>query len=242
MNIKKSKIALTLSGLLFLSVPFSSAFADEDHCEMSATMMSMKSELVGYVKGFKGDDTNKMHQHMNELLMLSEKATDEIPANINAMPEMDHSKMAMKDMPAMDHSKMDMKDMPEMDHSKMDHSKMDMKDMSAMDHSKMDMKDMPAMDHSKMDMKDMPEMDHSKMDHGDMNMNSADHDMASMPTMEGMTNEQHHQHMMHMQSMTGLNDLFKQLDETEDKEEIKVLLGKVKAHSKKNKLFSKDCN
>jgi len=221
MNIKKSKIALTLSGLLFLSVPFSSVFADEKHCEMSATMMSMKSELVGYVKGFKGDDTNKMHQHMNELLLLSEKATDEIPANIKGM---DHSKMDMKDMPAMDHSKMDMKDMP------------------AMDHSKMDMKDMPEMDHSEMDMKDMPEMDHSKMDHGDMNMDSADHDMASMPTMEGMTNEQHHQHMMHMQSMTGLNDLFKQLDETEDKEEIKVLLGKVKAHSKKNKLFSKDCH
>ena len=239
MNIKKSKIALTLSGLLFLSVPFLSAFADENHCEMSATMMSMKSELVGYVKGVKGDDTNKMHQHMSELLLLSEKAKSEIPANIKRM---DHSKMDMKDMPDMDHSKMDMKDMPAMDHSKMD-----MEDMPAMDHSKMDMKDMPAMDHSKMDhskmdMKDMPEMDHSKMDHGDMNMDSADHDMASMPTMEGMTNEQHHQHMMHMQSMTGLNDLFKQLAETEDKKEIKVLLGKVKAHSKKNKLFRKQCN
>jgi hypothetical protein len=208
MNIKKSKIALTLSGLLFLSVPLSSAFAAENHCEMSATMMSMKSELVGYVKGVKDDDTNKMHQHMNELLLLSEKSKSEIPANIKGM----------------------------------DHSKMDMKDMPAMDHSKMDMKDMPAMDHSKMDMKDMPSMDHSKMDHGDMNMDSAGHDMASMPTMEGMTNEQHHQHMMHMQSMTGLNDLFKQLNETKDKEEIKLLLGKVKAHSKKNKLFSKDCH
>jgi hypothetical protein len=198
MNIKKSKIALTLSGLLFLSVPFSSVFADESHCEMSATMMSMKNELRGYVKGFKGDDTNKMHQHMSELLLLSEKATNEIPANISAMP--------------------------------------------AMDHSKMDTKDMPEMDHSKMDMKDMPEMDHSKMDHGDMNMESSDHDMATMPTMEGMTSEQHHQHMMYMQGMTGLNDLFKQLAETEDKEEVKDILGKVKAHSKKNKLFSKDCN
>jgi hypothetical protein len=237
MNIKKSKIALTLSGLLFLSVPFSSVFADESHCEMSATMMSMKNELRGYVKGFKGDDTNKMHQHMSELLLLSEKATNEIPANISAMPAMDHSKMDMKDMSEMDHSKMDMKDM-----SEMDHSKMDMKDMSEMDHSKMDTKDMPEMDHSKMDMKDMPEMDHSKMDHGDMNMESSDHDMATMPTMEGMTSEQHHQHMMYMQGMTGLNDLFKQLAETEDKEEVKDILGKVKAHSKKNKLFSKDCN
>jgi hypothetical protein len=185
MNIKKSKIALTLSGLLFLSVPFSSAFADENHCEMSETMMSMKNELRGYVKGFKGDDTNKMHQHMNELLLLSEKATNEIPESISAMPEMDHSKM---------------------------------------------------------DMKDMPEMDHSKMDHGDMNMEISDHNMATMPTMEGMTNEQHHQHMMYMQGLTGLNDLFKQLAETEDKEEVKVILGKVKAHSKKNKLFSKDCH
>jgi hypothetical protein len=188
MNIKKSKIVLALGSFLFLSVPLSSAFADQKHCEMSGTMKSMKSELRGYVNSFKSDDAQKMQQHTNELLQLSEKAVNETPVNINVM------------------------------------------------------KDMPEMDHSQMDMKDMPEIDHSKMDHGDMNMDSPDHNMATMPTMEGMSNAEHHQHMMYMQSMTGLNDLFKELDKTQDKDEIKVILGKIKEHSKKNQLFRKQCS
>jgi hypothetical protein len=173
MNIKKTKIALTLGGLLFLSIPLSSALVNQKHCKMSATMMSMKSELRGYVTGFKGDDSQVMHQHMNALLLLSEKATNEIPANINAM------QVSSK-------------------------------------------------------------MDHSKMDHGEMN--SPEHNMTTMPTMVGMSNEQHHQHMMYMKGMTELNGLFNQLAETQDKDEVKVILGKVKEHSKKNKLFRKNCN
>tara|TARA_R110001583_G_scaffold38372_1_gene124030 strand:- start:813 stop:1436 length:624 start_codon:yes stop_codon:yes gene_type:complete len=206
MNIKKSKIALALGTLIFLAAPLSSAFADQKSCEMGGTMASMKSELRGYVKGFKGDDAQKMQQHMNALLQLSEKTIQKTPENMNA-------KAGAK----MDHSKMDMKDMPEMDHSKMD-----MKEMAAMDHSKMDMKETAAMDHSKMDMKEMAAMDHSKMD------------------MEGMSNEQH-QHMMYMQNMTGLNDMFKQLSKTQDKSEIKVILGKIKDHSNKHQMFKKDC-
>jgi hypothetical protein len=235
MNIKKSKIALALSGLLFLSVPLSSAFADQKHCEMDGNMASIKSELSDYVKSIKANDAQKTQQHINTLLQLSEKATNE-------MANMDHSKMDMKEMAGMDHSKMDMKDMAGMDHSKMDmkdmagmdHSKMDMKDMSGMDHSKMDMKDMAGMDHSKMDMKEMAGMDHSKMDMKDMaNM---DHSK-----MQGMSDEEH-QHMMHMQGVSGLNDLFKQLANTQDKTEIKEILGKVKEHSKQHKMFTKKCH
>lgn len=209
MNIKKSKIALALGTLIFLAAPLSSAFADQKNCEMGGTMASMKNELRGYVKGFKGDDAQKMQQHMNALLQLSEKTTQETPANMKAKQV---------------NSKMDMKEM-----AKMDHSKMDMKEMAKMDQSKMDMKDMSKMDHSKMDMKDM-----SAMGNGDMNMDS-------MQSMEGMSNEQH-QHMMYMQNMTGLNDMFKQLSKTQDKSEIKVILGKIKDHSEKNKMFKKDCN
>jgi len=84
MNIKKSKIALALGTLIFLAAPLSSAFADQKNCEMGGTMASMKNELRGYVKGFKGDDAQKMQQHMNALLQLSEKTTQETPANMKA--------------------------------------------------------------------------------------------------------------------------------------------------------------
>jgi len=220
MNIKKSKIALALGTLIFLAAPLSSAFANQNNCQMGGTMASIKSELRGYVQGVKGDDVKKMQQHMNALLQLSEKATQVTPA-------MDHSKMDMKEMTGMDHSKMDMKEM-----AGMDHSKMDMKEMADMDHSKMDMKEMADMDHSKMDMKEMAGMDHSKMD-----MN----EMATMQNMEGMSNEQH-QHMMYMHNMTELNDMFKQLSKTQEKNEIKVILGKIKDHSEKNQMFKKECN
>lgn len=208
MNIKKSKIVLALGGLLFLSVPLSSAFADEKHHEIQEMqlgdiMKSMKSELRGYVKGVKADDSQMMQQHLDELLQLSEKAAKESPAKINAM----HTG-------------------GKMDHSKMDHDGMVM----------------PEVEHSQMDMKDMSAMDHTKMNHGDMNTDRADHDMSTMPSMEGMSNEQHHQHMMYMQGAIKLQESFKQLAKTEDKSEIKAILGDIKEHIKKNRLFRQDSN
>jgi len=257
MNIKKTKLAIALTGALFLTLPMSQAFAHEKHCEiketqLGETMKHMKSELRAYVKGFKKDDTDKMQKHLNELLKLSEKANQYTPVKITQMNHenkkgMDHSTMDKKEMAEMDHSKMDMKKKPEMDHSKMDHSKMDKKEMAEMDHSKMDMKKKPEMDHSKMDhskmdKKEMAEMDHSKMDHGGMDMDSMDHDMAAMPSMEGMSLEQHHQHMKYMQGMTQLQDLFKQLDGAKGNNEIKAILGKIKEHSRKShQQFRQDC-
>ena len=207
MNIKKSKMALALSGLLFLSVPVASVLADQKHTDMkmmqqseTGTMKSIESELRGYVKAFKADNSQKMQQHIKKLLQLNEKASTEIPAKIYSMHpggEMDHSQM--------DHSKMDM---AEMDHSQMDQSKMD-----------------------------MAEMDHSQMNHGDMNMNSADHDMSAMPSMEGMSSAQHHQHMIYMQGTEKLQAAFEQLANTQDKSAIKAILGEVKMIIKNNQLF-----
>jgi hypothetical protein len=214
MNIKKSKITLALGSLLFLSVPLSSVFADENHHEAKEvqqidTMTSIKNELRSYVESVKADDSAMMQQHINKLLQLTDKASKEVPAKINAMH----------------------------DASKMDHSKMNMKDMPEMDHSKMDMKDMSAMDHSKMDMKDMSAMDHSEMDHSQMNMGSTDHDMSAMPNMEGMSSAQHHQHILYMQGTEKLQASFKQLAKTQNKAEIKVILEDVKEHIQKYELF-----
>ena len=248
-------MAVAFGSVIFLATPFTSAFAHEKHCEikdtqLSDTMKYMKSELRGYVKGFKGDDAEKMQQHLNELLKLSSMLADQTPVKIKNMhaASMDHEQM---DMSEMDHAKMDMQATPEMDHSKMDHSKMDHGDME-MNHGDMEMNHgdmaMPEMDHSKMDHGDMdmaeqPEMDHSKMDHGDMNMDSEDHDMSAMPTMEGMTAEQHHQHMLYMHGITQLQDLFKELDKTQDKAEIKTILGQIKEHSKKShQQFRQNCD
>lgn len=158
---KKTKIALALGGLIFLAAPLSSVFATEKHHEMQEMQMGdsmqyIKNELRGYVDGVKSNDTQKMQQHLNELLKLSE----------------------------------------------------------------------------------LPAMDHSNMDHSEMNMNSGEHDMSAMPSMEGMSPAQH-QHMMYMQGIAGLNDLFKQLAKTQDKTEIKLILGKIKEHIKNNRqLFS----
>ena len=140
MKIKKSTITLTLGSLLFLSVPLSSVFADENHHEAKEVqqidaMASIKNERRRYVESVKADDSAMMQQHINKLLQLTDKASQEVPAKINAMH---------------------------------DASKMDMKDMSAMDHST-------------------------------MNMGSTDHDMSTMPNMEGMSSAQHHQHMLYMQ-------------------------------------------
>jgi len=203
MNIKKSKIVLALGALLFLSVPLSSAFADQKNNEnkqmqMGDTMQFIKSELHGYVKGVRSDDAQKMQQHLDKLLTLSAMSVEQRPVYMSNMQEMDHASMANGDM-------------------KMDHSKMANGDMK-MDHSNMANGDMK-MDHSNMANGDM-KMDHSNMANGDMNM-------------EGMSPAQH-QHMIYMQGIAGLNDLFKQLDKTQDKTEIKLILGKIKEHLKTN--------
>ncbi|WP_193755497.1 copper resistance protein CopA [Psychromonas sp. psych-6C06] len=221
MNVKRTKIALLLSSTLFLSLPMSSAFAHEAHCEiketqLGETMKHLKSELRAYVKGFKKGDQEKMQQHLNELLLLSEKAIQFTPVKIAQM----------------DHEDMKGKGVPEMDHSKMNHGEMKSKAMPEMDHSKMD--------HGEMKGKAMPEMDHSKMDHGDMD--SKKHDMTNMPNMEGMSATQHHQHMKYMQGMEKLQELFKALNLAKDEAEIKAILGKIKAHSKKShQQFRQDC-
>jgi len=191
MKIKKSTITLTLGSLLFLSVPLSSVFADENHHEAKEVqqidaMASIKNERRRYVESVKADDSAMMQQHINKLLQLTDKASQEVPAKINAMH---------------------------------DASKMDMKDMSAMDHSKMDMKDMSAMDHST------------------MNMGSTDHDMSTMPNMEGMSSAQHHQHMLYMQGTEKLQASFKQLAKTQNEAEIKVILKDIKEHIQKYELF-----
>ncbi|WP_019613106.1 hypothetical protein [Psychromonas ossibalaenae] len=260
MNIQKNKMALALSAVLLLSLPVS-AFAHEKHCEVKDTQLGdymkyMKSELRGYVKGFKGGDQEKMQLHINELLKLSELAVNETPVKVkmlnddkSAMQGMDHSQMDhsdMADMKGMDHSQMahsDMVDMKGMDHSQMDHS--DKTDMKGMDHSQMDhsdMADMKGMDHSQMehsDKTDMKGMDHSQMDHSDMtDMQGMDHG-----SMAGMTDQQHHLHMMYMQGMTKLQDLFKALESAQDKEQVKTILGQIKEHSKKShQAFRQDCS
>ncbi|MGB5445488.1 MAG: hypothetical protein WBM99_08285 [Psychromonas sp.] len=204
MNMKKTKIALALGGLIFLAAPLSSVFADEKHNEMKEMQMDcsikeIKNELRSYVEGVKSNDTQKMQQHLNELLTLS-------------------------NLPAMDHSAME--------HSTMDHSEMQM------DHVDMVNKAMPAMDHSTMDHSTMEQsaMDHSEMQMDHANMENDAHDMSTMAGMEGMSPAQH-QHIMCMQGIAGLNNLFKQLDQTQDKTEIKLILGKIKEHLKMNQQF-----
>ena len=194
MHIKKSKIALALGALLFLSVPLSSAFADQKHNEnkemqMGDTMQFIKNELRGYVKGVKGDDAQKMQQHLDKLLTLSAMSTNQSADKIENMPA------------------------ATMSHEQMNHEQMG---MSEMEHANMGQDDMA--------------MDHGGMSNGDMQMESADHDMS---TMESMSPAQH-QHMLYMQGIAGLNDLFKQLDKTQNKTEIKLILGKIKAQLKKN--------
>ncbi len=194
MNITKSKIALVLGALLFLSVPLSSAFADQKHNEnkemqMGDTMQFIKNELRGYVKGVKGDDAQKMQQHLDKLLTLSAMSTNQSADKIENMPA------------------------ATMSHEQMNHEQMG---MSEMEHANMGQDDMA--------------MDHGGMSNGDMQMESADHDMS---TMESMSPAQH-QHMLYMQGIAGLNDLFKQLDKTQNKTEIKLILGKIKAQLKKN--------
>jgi len=165
MHIKKSKIALALGALLFLSVPLSSAFADQKHnvikqTQMGGTMQFIKSELRGYVKGVRSGDAQKMQQHLNKLLTLSAMTTEQIPVY----------------------------------------------------------------------MRNMQGMGHSTMTNGDMEIESADYNMSTMESMSPAQNL----HMIYMQGIAGLNDLFKQLDKTQDQTEIKFILNKIKAQLKNN--------
>ncbi|WP_028863064.1 hypothetical protein [Psychromonas aquimarina] len=259
MKTLKNRILPALSVVLFLSLPVS-AFAHEKHCEIKDTQLGdymkyMKSELRGYVKGFKGQDQEKMQLHLNELLKLSELAVNETPVKIkminddkSAMQGMDHSQMDHGDMQGMEHSQMDhsdMADMKGMDHGDMadmkgmDHSQMDHGDMQGMDHSQMGHGDMQGMDHSQMGHGDMKGMDHSQMDHSDMaDMKGMDHG-----SMAGMTDQQHHQHMMYMQGITKLQELFKELAQSQSPEQVKTILGQIKEHSKKShQAFRQNCS
>ena len=81
-------------------------------------------------------------------------------------------------------------------------------------------------------------MDDSKID-----MKEMDHDMATMPSMEGMSLEQHHQHLKYMQGMEELQALLQALNETKNKTKIKTILVNIKEHQKKNhKKFRQDCS
>ncbi|MEJ6077571.1 hypothetical protein MT391_03340 [Vibrio sp. 1-Bac 57] len=114
--IKKTKLTFVLAGALLLTLPMSQAFAHAEHCEskdteLGETMKYMKSELRAYVKGFKTDDAKKMQKHLNELLMLSDKASQYMPVMITKMQHADSDKSKMKEM---DHAKMDMSVMSNM--------------------------------------------------------------------------------------------------------------------------------
>lgn len=52
-----------------------------------------------------------------------------------------------------------------------------------------------------------------------------------------MTSAQHHQHMIYMQGTEKLQASFQQLAKTQDKSEIKAILGEVKMIIKNNQLF-----
>ncbi|MFT6926647.1 MAG: hypothetical protein ACJAZP_002266 [Psychromonas sp.] len=142
MNIKKSKIALALGALLFLSAPLSSAFADQKHndvemAEMGDTMAFIKSELRGYVQGVKSDDAQRMQQHLNKLLSLSAMPANQPAASMGheqmGMSEVEHANMEQDDM-AMDHSGMSNGDM-EIDSA--DHDISTMEGMSSAEHQHM---------------------------------------------------------------------------------------------------------
>ncbi|PKH02100.1 hypothetical protein CXF72_13365 [Psychromonas sp. MB-3u-54] len=188
MNIKKSKIALALGALLFLSVPLSSALADQNHNDVKVaqrgdTMEFIKSELRGYVKGVKSDDAQKMQQHLNKLLTLSTMPANQTADKMNNMPaaSMGHEQMGM---------------------SEMEHANMGQDDMG--------------MDHSNMTDSDMA-MDHSNMADSDMKMDGASHDMSTMEGMSP-AQHQHMLYMQGIAGLNDLfKQLEKAQDKTEIK-------------------------
>jgi len=175
MTIKKTKLTLLLAGTLLFSLPISQAFAHADHCEikdteLGDTMKYMKSELRAYVKGFKADDAKKMQKHLNELLMLSDRASQYTPVMITKMQHTDSDKSKMK------------------------------------------------------------EMDHAKMD------------MSAMSNMQGMNVEQDNQKQKYATEIKQLNSLFKALNATKDKTEIKAILNEIQTQTKKgHKQFRQNC-
>ncbi|UPW17536.1 copper resistance protein CopA [Agarivorans sp. TSD2052] len=127
----------------------------------------------------------------------------------------------------------------DMDHSAMGH---DMSDKSDMDHSAMghDMSDMSDMDHSAMghDMSDMSDMDHSAMGH---DMSDMDH--SQMENMAGMDHQTHMQHTAYLDGIEQLNGYFVQLQQANNKKEIKAALKRIKQHTKdSHKKFRLDCD
>ena len=214
MNIKKTKIALTLGGFIFLAAPLASAFAHEQHAEinqmqMVSYMKTMKDELRGYVKGFKADDSMMMQQQLNKLLKLNMFPMDHSKISNEEMMNMDHSKMSNEEMMNMDHSKMSNVEMMNMDHSKISNV-----DMMNMDHSKISNEEMMNMDHSKMSNEEMMNMDHSKMSNVDMKTMHLDNQN------------------IYTQGISRLQALFELLDNAQDKSEIKIILGKIKEQIK----------
>lgn len=180
MTIKKTKLTFILAGTLLFSLPMSPAFAHAEHCEikdteLGDTMKYMKSELRAYVKGFKADDAKKMQKHLNELLMLSDRASQYTPVMITKMQHVDSDKGEMK------------------------------------------------------------EMEHGKMD------------MSAMSNMQGMSIEQdnqkqHNQKKKYAIEIKQLNSLFKALNATKDETEIKAILNKIQAQTKKgHKQFRQNC-
>lgn len=97
MNIKKTNIILTFAVTLFLVLPMHQTFAHEAHCEIKDTQLGnimkyMKSELRAYTKSVKSGDKIKMQKHLNELLMLSKQASEQMPVVIN------HTKHSVKEV------------------------------------------------------------------------------------------------------------------------------------------------
>lgn len=112
----------------------------------------------------------------------------------------------------------------DMDHSAMGH---DMSDKSDMDHS--------AMGH---DMSDMSDMDHSAMGH---DMSDMDH--SQMENMAGMDHQTHMQHTAYLDGIEQLNGYFVQLQQANNKKEIKAALKRIKQHTKdSHKKFRLDCD
>lgn len=218
MNIQRSSISLALVGALFLAMPMSNAFAKKDKCEIEDTPLSehmehMKSELRAYVKAFKSDNNEKMQQHLNELLMLNEKAAKETPVKIK--------NMAHEEMATISSEKLDAESMP---------AKGNEKSMPEISGEKLDAEAVSKMDNSTISSDDMKEMEQLNMGHGDMNM-------------KGVSTEQHQQHMKYMQGMKELNNLFNKLDKSTDKAEIKNILDDIKKHTKNShKQFRQKCD
>ena len=126
MKMKKSTLAIALTGALLFTLSISQAVAHEKHCDIEETelgdiMKYMKSELRGYNKGFKADNANKMQKHLTELLLLSERAKQYMPVMV--------SKMEKGHIKAGEHDQADDK---KMDHSKMAKAENNAADMSTM--------------------------------------------------------------------------------------------------------------